>query len=246
MGDISCNICGGTEFVDYKTRGRIRCQACGSIERHRLFLLYLEKFANLRPGINVLHIAPERRIFKYIAERVGPSYDPRDLDVERYKNLKFENIKVSRLDLCKDAALLPSNFYDLIIHNHVLEHLPCNTTAVLFHLHRSLKQDGIHMFSIPIFKGRYEESFVDMSKEDREKQFHQWDHLRNFGRDDLALTLGMVFNIENQLSITPVSLFGEEILYRHNIPQNRWRTFTGASLFVLRKRDLLLQPDNPL
>lgn len=244
MSDITCNLCGGTTFVDYKTRGRIRCQTCGSIERHRLMYLYLEKFVKFRPGLKVLHLAPERQFFKNIANEIGDTYDPRDLDVERYANLKFKDITVNRIDLCTDTPTLPSNHYDLVLHNHVLEHLPCNVTAVLFHLHRAMAPDGTHMFSIPIFKGRYEESFVDMNPEERTARFHQWDHLRNFGRDDLLSTIGMVFNIEDQLTITPISLFGEETLRRHNIPENRWRRFTGASPFILRKNDILLHANS--
>lgn len=241
MSNFICNICSGKVFVEYKNRGKIRCKACGSIERHRMIYLYLEKFVTLKSGMRILHLAPERQIFKYIANKVGKTYDPRDLDVERYANLKYENITVNKIDLCTDVAALPSKHYDLILHNHVLEHLPCNITAVLFHLHRAMTDDGMHIFSVPIFKGRYEESFTEMDAEERTARFHQWDHLRNFGRDDLLLTLGMIFNIKEQISITAFSLFGAETLCRHNIPENRWHRFTGANPFILRKDDLLLK-----
>jgi len=170
---MECNICNGTEFVEYKTRGAIRCKNCGSIERNRLVALYLEKFVELRPGLKFLHFAPERTLFPRIAEILGPSYHVRDIDVKRYKGLKKGGISVEEFDLCSDCEALPGDYYDLIMHNHVMEHIPCNVTAVLWHLHRALAPDGLHMFSVPVVGKAYEESFVDMDPDERTEQFWQ-------------------------------------------------------------------------
>ena len=197
--------------------------------------------AGLRPGMKVLHFAPEIPLFPVLAEMLGETYHVRDIDVERYSRLRAEGVSVERFDLCNDCPQLPSNYYDLILHNHVLEHIPCNITAVLWHLHRSLAPDGLHMFSVPIFGGHYEEDLGrEISPEDRQSRFHHPEHLRNFGRDDLRSILGMIFTIEDQLKSTLLDHFSEADLERFNIPKGRWRKFSGVNLFMLRKDDLIL------
>lgn len=238
---MECNICGARDFVEYRSRGDIRCAGCGSIERNRLVALYLDRFVTLRPGLKVLHFAPERPIAPRLAKVIGPSYHVRDIDVERYKGMKKTGVSVEKFDLCTDCESLPSDHYDLILHNHVMEHIPCNVTAVLWHLHRALAPDGLHMFSIPVVGQAFEESFVEMSPEERTERFKQHDHVRNFSRKDLDLTLGMLFDIEESVGRTLVDLFGEETLRRYNIPENRWRKFNGGCLFVLKKTDLKLR-----
>lgn len=239
---MECNICGNRDFVEFKTRGKIRCTGCGSIERTRLLALYLDKYAGLRPGLRVLHFAPERALFKKIAKTVGDTYDPCDLDVERYAKLTAGNVRVRGFNLCTDLHTLPDDHYDLILHNHVMEHLPCNVTAVLWHLHRALKPGGLHMFSIPIIGKHYEESFADMSPEEREKRFAHAEHMRNFAMADLPSTLGMLFDIEDELKRAPRDHFDEETLRRFNVPENRWKKFNGASMFMLGKEHLKLRP----
>jgi hypothetical protein len=105
---MECNICGAIEFVDYKTRGAIRCAACGSIERTRVLALYLEKHVTLRPGLRVLHFAPERQLFPRIAKIVGETYHVRDIDVTRYAKFKQNGVSVEAFDLCKDVESLPA------------------------------------------------------------------------------------------------------------------------------------------
>jgi phosphoglycolate phosphatase len=200
----------------------------------------------LRPGLRVLHLAPERALFKYIAERVGDSYDPRDLKPEHYKELQHRAVTVKRIDLCTDADALPTDHYDLILHNHVMEHVACNMTAVLYHLHRSLNFEGLHMFSVPILGGRWEESFVKMDDQEemaqwRTKRFGQWDHVRRFGEFDLDKTLGQIFDIEKQLNMPLIDLFGEETLRRYNIPEPTWQSFTGTNVFIFKKDDIKLR-----
>lgn len=235
-----CNICGNGDFECFRDRGPIRCSHCGSIERTRMFALFLEKYVKLKKGMRVLHFAPERQLFLKIFNAVGQGYSIRDLDVERYSRLLATGIQIEKFDLCNDLETLPTNHYDLILHNHVLEHLPCNITAVLWHLHRSLNENGLHLFSVPM-TAHYEEKYGPVSADDREKSFKHSEHIRIFGRRDLAATLGMIFEIEDQIAQTPRDRFGSEVLERYNIPEDRWDVFDGASLFVLTKSALKLR-----
>ncbi len=236
MNNIECNICGGTDFTDFKNRGKIRCTECKSIERTRVFWMYLEKFAQLKSGMQVLHFAPENVVSEKIYKIVGEGYDARDLDPARYS---FNGIK--KFNLCEEVESLESDKYDLIIHNHVLEHLPRNIIAVLWHLHRSLKPDGLHMFSIPFTGGNYDEFLGPLEKHDAITRFGQHDHVRTFGLNDISKSLGMVFNINSQLKKTLDVRFPRSKLKCYNIPKGRWRTFNGATMFLLRKHHLKLQ-----
>lgn len=61
---IKCNLCGweGNRFYAMVIKGYIRknvvCGVCGSCERHRVLGFYLTKDGCLKPGINILDIAP--------------------------------------------------------------------------------------------------------------------------------------------------------------------------------------------
>ena len=239
-----CNICNSTEFKRYKNRGHVKCVKCGSIDRVRLIAMYLDKFVHLKKGMKVLHLAPEKQLFKYIAKSVGKGYHPKDIDMEEYGGLNYKGIVVQKFDLCKDINKLPSNYYDLVIHNHVMEHLPCNITIVLWYLHRSLKSTGLHIFSVPILDGCYEEYFNLEDKKELKRRFGQSDHVRRFGKDDLHTNIGMVFNIEKKINQTLADLFTEEELYRNNIPQANWHRFTGFNLLILEKKDIKIAVRN--
>lgn len=236
MNNIECNICGGREFIEFKNRGKIRCSDCRSIERTRIFWMYLEKFAHLQNGMQVLHFAPENAVSEKIYKLVGNGYDALDLNPARYS---FNGTR--QFNLCEEVESLESDKYDLILHNHVLEHLPCNITAVLWHMHRSLKRDGLHMFSIPLTGGNYDEHLGNLEKQDAIARFGQHDHVRNFGQNDINKSLGMVFNIDSLLKKTLAVRFPRSKLRCYNIPKNRWHTFNGATMFLLRKHHLKLQ-----
>ncbi|UAX95109.1 class I SAM-dependent methyltransferase [Ensifer adhaerens] len=142
---MQCNVCGGETFLDMNGRLNVRCAKCGSLERARVLKMILDESGILKKGTRVLHFAPEGGLATYIKGIVGDEcYDARDIDIERY-----QHVKVSYFDLVEACHTLPTNAFDLIIHNHVMEHLPCNVTAVLYHLHRALSDEGLHVFSIP-------------------------------------------------------------------------------------------------
>lgn len=234
---MHCNICGRNSFVAMNKRLNVRCSSCGSVERTRVIKMVLDKIGYPKPGMRVLHLAPEEGLANYLRGIVGEeNYHARDIDLERYKK-----IKVEYFDLVKDVDKLPSKTYDLIIHSHVMEHLPCNVTAVLFHLHRSLTDNGAHVCSIPICDGHYEESTFPLSDAERERRFGQFDHVRRFGTDDLQLTLGMLFKIPQVYDLT--AEFSEADLIEANIPRTTWRGYSPHSVLTLRKSDLLLNSE---
>lgn len=230
---MRCNICGGTTFSDMPKRPRVRCATCGSLERTRVAALYLTGSDRPQIGASVLHFAPERGLSKFLRQCSGKGYRALDIDPNRY-----EGLGVNSFDLCRDLHTLSPASADLIVHNHVLEHVECNYTAVLARLARALKPDGVMLFSVPILPGDFRDEVVSASLEQKLKRFGDSLHMRVFGSDVLHQTLGMVFKIPDHYDLT--ARFSEATLEDANIPSHHWRAFTGASVFRVTREDLLL------
>lgn len=193
----------------------------------------LDHYGLVKPGMRILHFGPELGIAQHIRSIVGDRYEPCDLFPDRYW---YPSIAVKKFDLVNDVAQLPSDTYDLILHAHVMEHIPCNETAVLWHLHRALAPTGAHVFAVPITPGYYESDHGELSESDRKERFGLEDHIRNFGREDLHLTLGMIFDLPE---IDLVRMFGREVLARNGLPE--WGRANSQTFWLLRKNDLKLR-----
>jgi phosphoglycolate phosphatase len=203
------------------------------MERTRILKLFLDDLGLPKAGDRVLHLAPEAALAPALKAAAGGGYDPADFDPAQYKR-----VGARKLDLVTDAEALPGKHYDLIIHSHVMEHVPANMTAILWHLHRSLKDDGLHLFCIPMLKGRFAEDFGPMTAEEATKRFGQGDHVRRFCAADLKRTLGMIFRLPETYDIAV--RFGRDRLLSHGIMEYAWRGFTSHTIFELRKGDLKL------
>lgn len=159
----------------YKTvRKNALCPGTLSLERHRLLWLYLDRETNfLSSNLKVLHVAPEQVFYKKFKKLKNWEYFTFDL------NSPIADIK---------GDLISTNFkdeyFDLIICNHVLEHIEDDKSA-LDELYRILKYNGISILQVPINVKR-ENTFEDLSiksKIQREKYFGQYDHVREYGLD---------------------------------------------------------------
>lgn len=229
----SCNICGSTVFEPIGARPFGKCKGCGSVERTRALKLFLDELGLPKCGSRVLHFAPERGLAKLFID-AGCDYDPRDFDPARYPHTKTKHI-----DLIKDAEKLPERSYDLILHCHVLEHVPCDITTILYHLHRALKDDGWHVCCIPIFPNKtYAEDLGKLDPDYATKEFGQFDHVRRWGALDLDRTLGMALKIPEKYDL--VERFGVETLKGFNIPEFAWRGWQQNSILVLCRGDMKL------
>ncbi|YBV96724.1 class I SAM-dependent methyltransferase [Phyllobacteriaceae bacterium JZ32] len=233
MSEKICNCCGNNQWGNIGERRDVRCLSCGSLERTRVLKLLLDRYGYPRKNIKILHFAPEKAIYDILSNSDFAEYDAYDLFPE---NFKFGSIR--RFDLCSEASKLESNYYDLIIHSHVMEHIPCNYTAVLYHIHRSLKENGVHFMCIPFMGGFFEEDFSPLEPTEAVSRFGQNDHVRRFGKKDFHRSIGMIFNISGDYHLE--NFFSREDLDRYNIPEAQRSGFTGTSVFPLRKRDLLL------
>ncbi|MBC7103714.1 MAG: methyltransferase domain-containing protein [Parvibaculum sp.] len=176
MGQIEheCTVCGyNGRFVaaGHPPRYDARCPECRSLERHRLLMLAFDRFHLIEEGKRVLHFAPEPVLQDYLRGRAG-EYKTGDLAPGR---ADFE------LDI--EALDLPDESFDIVIVNHVLEHV--DDAKALAELYRILAPGGILISTVPIIEGwdvSYENAAIT-TKADREIHFGQNDHVRYYGRD---------------------------------------------------------------
>jgi len=145
-----------------------------SLERHRLLWLYLKNETDFfSKGLKVLHFAPEQAFYNRFRRQKNLDYTTTDLESP------LADVKA---DICN----LPfkNDCYDVILCNHVLEHIPDDTKAMQ-ELYRILKPGGMAILQIPQDLSR-EKTFEDNSitdKKERAKIFGQYDHVRVYGRD---------------------------------------------------------------
>lgn len=229
---MKCPICKSRKFTNFRGRPRARCTNCRSLERGRYLWLVLNKMDVLKPGMRVLHIAPEQFLLKPFKQLCGNRYHPCDINPERYKN---EIVDIYSLDLCQDIDKLPSDCFDLIIHNHVLEHIPCSVEATLKSLTRIMKREGYQFFTVPFGKDFTEENLSDdLSDEERREQFGQEDHLRAFGKKDFPDMLKKIFK-SDRIAIDPASIAQKEEIIEAAISTNIFNKISGSSIFYFRK-----------
>lgn len=233
---FECNICGGTEFVAMNARPAARCKKCGSLERTRLLMMYIERLG-IQPDWRILHLAPEASLYGVLSKAVAKgNYVTADYQEDKYRRFAPD---CRHIDLC-DLDDWDSDYFDLIIHSHVLEHTWCNVAYSLFHLHRMLTARGKHVCIIPFGKCKFEESFQDISAEERARRFGQHDHVRRFGNMDIHRHLGSILRMPDKFDASQD--FPEEILTRANIPRSQWQGFTIATVLTLGKYDMKFMP----
>lgn len=171
-----CSVCGFEgqfEPVGFPPRLDAGCPKCKSAERHRLIMLAVNRgqvLADADENTRVLHFAPEPMLSTYFRSRF-PQYVTADLRPDFDLQLNMEDID------------LPDEQFDVIVANHVLEHVDDRKAAG--ELHRILKPGGILLCTVPIVEGwdtTYEPEGI-LSDEDRFVHFGQHDHVRIYGRD---------------------------------------------------------------
>lgn len=157
-----------------KSRSNALAPASLSLERHRLLWLYLQRETDLfsRPQ-KLLHIAPEWCFLKPLRRLNHLDYVTADLESPW-------------ADAHMDIHKMPfeDNFFDVVLCNHVLEHVNDDRQA-LREILRVLKPNGWAILQSPVDLNR-PETLEDPSITDpreREKVFGQDDHVRLYGRD---------------------------------------------------------------
>ena len=133
--------------------GRMRANVLSpgtlSLERHRLCWLYLTAHTGLfSEPLKVLHFAPEQAFYARFRALENLYYTTTDL------NSPLADVKA-------DITALPfdNDHYDLIICNHVLEHIPDDLKAMR-EIYRVLKPGGLAILQVP-YEADRETTFQD-------------------------------------------------------------------------------------
>lgn len=149
------------------------CPNCLSLPRHRILVEYFRHNRRIVDGDkNILYFAMEGAVGRWLKRRgikcvTADLFDPE------------ADLKIDIMD-----TGLPEKSYDLIVCNHVLEHVEDFHVAI-DELRRLLKDDGVLIISFPIdetFETVYENCEI-INDEQRKIHFGQIDHLRIFGKD---------------------------------------------------------------
>jgi SAM-dependent methyltransferase len=210
--NVHCPVCGGhfSKFLPYgyiEARENVLCPKCLSLERHRLLWLYLKNRTRFfTDKLKVLHVAPEQCFYKRFRKMDNLSYITADIE---------SPIADVKLDI--QQIPFENNHFDVVICNHVLEHVPDDKKAIR-EIFRVLKRGGFALLQVPT---AYEMNVTleDPSvtdPEERQRLFRQKDHYRLYGKDYLEklMAAGFVIGEENYLLT-----LSDEDRYKYRLPQ---------------------------
>ncbi|MDD6888692.1 MAG: methyltransferase domain-containing protein [Bacteroidales bacterium] len=193
--NVTCNICGkhfsrlrpvmgrhadGTLFEIEDHVGR--CWFCDSYPRNRqLFYWLLNDYKIMQAdSLRILHIAPEVQISDRLLKHKGIDYICVDKRCEGYKYPDY----VLNGDVCN--LEFDDNTFDMVICNHVLEHVKDDRCA-MNEIKRVLKRNGVAILMSPIDveldKTIEEKKDENLTADEREERFGQFDHVRLYGID---------------------------------------------------------------
>jgi SAM-dependent methyltransferase len=173
-----CPVCGGNfrKFLDFgpASQPNEQCPRCLSLKRHRLLWFYLKDKTNFfDDNFKVLHMAPEYCFYQRFSKQKNLDYISADIQ---------SPLAQVKMDITN--IVYEDNFFDVILCNHVLEHIPDDGKAMK-ELWRVLKPGGWAIMQVPIDINRqqtYENPSIE-SPEERKRLFGQEDHVRWYGLD---------------------------------------------------------------
>ncbi len=132
----------------------------------------------------VLHVAPEEMITRKLSRMKHIRYITGDANPERYSH--YTN--AIRLDITRIP--FADETFDIIICNHVLEHIPDDRLAMR-ELYRVLKPEGFALLQVPLSEVNREtyENPAVITEEERLEHYGQKDHVRIYGKKDYLMRL---------------------------------------------------------
>jgi SAM-dependent methyltransferase len=157
-------------------RLNVQCPICKSKDRERLLYLYLSKKTNLlTEQVKLLHVAPEPALSSFIKQHSNIDYLTADIG--------SDSVMV-KMDITEIEY--PDKSFDVIICNHVLEHIIDDGKA-MSELYRVLKSGGWGILQVPVSLSLAEtyEDFSIVDPTEREQVFGQSDHVRIYAMDFL-------------------------------------------------------------
>lgn len=189
------------------------CPHCAASPRERLMHYLLDSGRIAMPeGGAVLHCAPNEASLVARFRAAAATYVPADIDPARYR---VEGM--TRVDL---MALADEGKFDRIYASHVMEHVP-DDAVVLGNIARALAPGGEAWLIVPLWDRPSEDGSPDLSPQERERRFGQWDHVRQYGRD-----------FAERIAAAGLAV---ELIDAASLPEaDRWRMALGDTLFKAR------------
>ncbi len=189
-----------------KQRKNALCPGTFSLERHRLLWLYLKKETDFFNSNNkILHFAPEQCFHKFFKSF--------------FKNYTTTDLNSPIVDIKADICNLPfnDNSFDYILCNHVLEHIYDDEKAMK-EIYRILNKNGIAILQVPIdINSNCTHEGRDINnKQDRNKLFGQYDHLRMYGLDYFKKLKNIGFKVKNENYLSNISQDEKDKYSLHN------------------------------
>ncbi len=173
--DATCSACdyeGKFGPFGMPLRSGVQCPKCWSLERHRLLALAIKRNEIEISGRAVVHFAGEYSVAGIIRSKRPASYQVSEYEGDHGDlRLDIENIE------------LPENSLDLVIANHVLEHI--DDRKALAEIYRVLRPGGELVCMFPIVEG-WAQTYENPDITDpigRDLHFGQFDHVRYYGFD---------------------------------------------------------------
>jgi SAM-dependent methyltransferase len=173
------------ETLSYK---EFSCPFCDSMDRDRLYALYLSKSIKKDKSYKLLDIAPSKGLAVYLKAR--PEIKRRTAD------LFMEGVD-DRVNIM-DMKIYPDASFDIFICSHILEHVDDDRQAMR-ELSRILKPDGFGICMVPIITPLVDidEDITVTDPDERWRRFGQDDHVRLYSKKDFVNRLTEVgFKVE--------------------------------------------------
>lgn len=193
------------------------CPYCLSTDRDRLVQLYLDNSKIIEKDIHkLLHIAPEPSLYNKLIKLKNIDYVPA---VKYHEGIYYPK-NITLVDITN--MQFNNTEFDMVICNHVLEHIDDDTVA-LSEILRVLRKGGKAILQVPYSKinnKTYENARITSTNQ-REKHFGQFDHVRLYGTNYQQKLKDVGFDVElfdpalilSQIEINKLALFKDEKLF---------------------------------
>ena len=199
---VKCNVCGwegfkfraiaGASYIRYNAS----CPGCGSAERQRALIEYLNKKGSLsEKGINILDIGPVRGFRTYF-EAKGCNY----ISIDLISSTAMVKMDATQMSFSDDT-------FDFIICSHVLEHIKDDIRAIK-EMFRVLRSEGVCYIMVPFNRNRTD------SIEYEKPNILEIGHVRAYGLDILDRIKSVWFKVE---MINLIAELGKDNISRYGI-----------------------------
>ncbi len=193
------------------------CPVCDSSYRTRAVVALLKSLDINYSNKRILHIAPEKGIYKYLKSKNPKSYICGDISPHKYSHFaKVEPVNLTNIPFSSDS-------FDLIICNHVLEHIPDDRKA-MEEIFRVLSKGGNAILQVPIsnvLTKTLEDTDTDTPVK-RLKKYGQEDHVRVYAFNDYIQRLS---NARLKVSVINVKKLVSDIKHEKLILDKRENLF---------------------